>query len=123
MVPFMRLRDSLLQQFNGVCFYQDVAEIFNLVAGTAGVTVNALVLAAPVQVHIVFQAKPFIRLADCVQEHLGCDFFNHLDLGWDRIVKRCALGQRRESKFTRSSSQSFRGGSTWRVCLQPGLEK
>jgi len=70
----------LPQQLDGVGFNQDVTEVFDLVAGAARIAVNTLVLAAPVQVHVVFQAEPVIRLTDCVQQDLGCDIFYHLDL-------------------------------------------
>ena len=41
------------QQLDGICFNQDIAEVFDLVAGAARIAVDALVLAAPVQVHVV----------------------------------------------------------------------
>jgi hypothetical protein len=55
----------------------DIGKIFNLVAFGARVAIDALVLATPVQVHVVFQAKVGIGLLDRVTDGLGRNFFYH----------------------------------------------
>ena len=65
------------QQINSVDFDMDIGKILDLVALGARVAVDALVLAAPVQVHIVFQAEVGIGLLDVVEDGLGVDFRDH----------------------------------------------
>ncbi len=66
------------EQLDGVYFYLHILEVFDTVAQAARIAVNALVLAAAVEVHIVAQAKDRVVAGGC--EHgFGLDFVVH---GW-----------------------------------------
>ena len=68
---------GVLQQFHRVHLDQHVLEILDPVAIAARVAVDALVLAASIEVHVVLQPEPGIGLLDVVEEGLGVNFFNH----------------------------------------------
>ena len=70
---------SFGQQVDGVGFDQDIGEILDPVAGGARVAIDALVLAATVQVHVVLQTKIWVGLLDMIENGFGDDFSNHLN--------------------------------------------
>ena len=55
----------------------DIGEVLDLVARRARVAVDALVLAAPVQVHVVLQPKVGVGLLYMVENGFAVDFFDH----------------------------------------------
>ena len=65
------------QQIDGVDLDMDIGEVLDLVALGARVAVDALVLAAAVQVHVVLQAEVGVGLLDVVEDGLGLDFGDH----------------------------------------------
>ncbi len=74
--PFAR--QLIPQQIERVGLHQHVVvEVLDLVALAARVAVDALVLAAPVQVHGVFDPEPGIGLLGAGEQRLGGDLFDH----------------------------------------------
>ena len=74
MVPVTRFLEFPLQEFNGIDLDQHImVKVFDLVALGARVTVDALVLAAPVQVHVVVQPEPIIRTFNAGKQGFGLD--------------------------------------------------
>ncbi len=62
-VPFTRLlASSLRSKFDGVFFDLNVGEILDAITQAARVAVDALMLAAAIQIHVVFQPEPVIGL-------------------------------------------------------------
>jgi hypothetical protein len=55
----------------------DIDKILDLVAFGARIAIDALVLAAPVQVHVVLQPKVGIGLFDVVENRFRVNFLNH----------------------------------------------
>jgi hypothetical protein len=51
-------RQFLLQQVDGVDLYQHIGKVLDLIALAARIAINALMLAAAIQIHGVFDAKP-----------------------------------------------------------------
>ncbi|NHZ71857.1 MAG: hypothetical protein GWP17_02075 [Aquificales bacterium] len=61
--PFAR--QFIFEQVDGIGFDQHVLiKAVDAITLTTRITVNAAMLAAPVQVHVVFETKPGIRLLD-----------------------------------------------------------
>ncbi len=71
---------GIFQQLQSIHFDLDI-QISQPVAFRTRITVNGLVLAAPVQIHVVLQAKTGIWLLDMIEDGLGRDFSNHRRLG------------------------------------------
>ena len=69
---------DILEQLNSIGFHPNLGQIPQLVAFRPRITINALVLAAAVQIHVVLQAKPGIRLLNMIEDGLGCDLCDHV---------------------------------------------
>ena len=77
--PFSR--QGILQQLKGIHFDPDIRQITQAVTFRARITIDALMLAAPVQIHIVLQAKPGIWLFYMIEDGLGCYLSDHRCFG------------------------------------------
>ena len=84
MVPLTRLPRQLLpQQIDGIGLDQHIlVEILDLIALAARIAIDALVLAAPVQVNVVIEAEPVVGPFDAAQEGFCLDLFDHLRLSF-----------------------------------------
>ena len=73
------------QQVDGIGLNQHImVEIFDLVALGARVAVDALVLAAAVQVHVVVEPEPFVGPFDTHQQGFDLYLFDHGCIEWDK---------------------------------------
>ena len=73
--PFTR--EFAAQQVDGVGFHENITEIFDAVTFAARIAVDALMLAAAVEVEVIFQAKPGIGLFEARQQGARFNIFNH----------------------------------------------
>jgi hypothetical protein len=71
-------RQFLAQQINRVSLDQDVGKIVDPVALAARIAIDALMLAAPIQVHGVLDAEPGIGLSGRGEQGFGLNFPDHI---------------------------------------------
>ena len=79
--PDLFARQGIIEQLESIHFDSDIRQITQAVTFRARIAVDALVLAAPVQVHVVLQAKPGIWLFYVIEDGLGCDLSDHRSYG------------------------------------------
>ena len=70
-------RQGIIEQLESVYFDSDICQIAQAITLRARIAVDTLVLAAPVQVHVVLQAKPGIWLFYVIENGLGSDLSDH----------------------------------------------